>query len=75
MCSHVLSCTEFVGYIISSSCAHLQAAPDNPILGIVSGLLRLTFPITAAFYLIKITFRLGATKKRDKYALVNAHMQ
>ena len=37
-------------------------------MGIVSGFVRLVFPITAATYLIKAAFRLGQTQKRDKYA-------
>ena len=76
LCTCLLHKPEIAIYTFSCVLhAYLQTAPDKPILRIVSGLLRLTFPITAAFYLIKITFRLGATKKRDKYALLNAVVQ
>ena len=44
----------------------MQAITTSPMMGIVSGFIRMVGPITAAFYLIKITFRLGTTQKRDK---------
>ena len=44
----------------------LQVSPSDPVLGILSGFIRLVFPITAATYLIKFAFRLGAPQKRDK---------
>ena len=47
-------------------CSVMQAVTMSPIMGIISGFIRMVFPIAAAFYLIKFTFRLGATQKRDK---------
>ena len=48
------------------NCDVLQAVTMSPIMGIIAGFIRMVFPIATAFYLIKFTFRLGATQKRDK---------
>lgn len=50
-----------------------QAVPLRPILGVLSGLLRLLFPITAASMLVRISFRLGIAQEPDKYVIKLPH--
>lgn len=58
-------CTD-VWFLCITAMPCLQVSPSDPVLGILSGFIRLVFPITAATYLIKFAFRLGAPQKRDK---------
>ncbi|KAL3153794.1 hypothetical protein ABBQ32_013378 [Trebouxia sp. C0010 RCD-2024] len=44
----------------------IEANTISPIFGVIQSLLRLAFPITLAFYLVKISFVLGENTQQDK---------
>jgi len=47
-------------------CVHMQTPAANPYEATVISLIRLFFPIWFAYILVKIAFRIGIKKKRDK---------